>query len=306
MDVKQKIIIPHRLIPGDTIGVVAPSSPFNKERFYQGINVLESMGFRTYIPDDLFLKKGHLAGSDIHRAALVNRLVADKKIKAIICARGGFGSIKILPLLDFESVQKNPKIFIGFSDITTLLSVLYIKCGLVTFHGPVVTSLSDATHRTKESMLSALSSGMKLEITTKRGVVIKSGFAFGPVLGGNLTTLCHLVGTSFEPNFNKHILFLEDRGEASYRIDRMLIQMKLSGCFNGLLGLVLGSFMDCGKPDEIHSIISDIFKDINIPIITGFEIGHGLDNITIPIGIEATLNTDRQLLSFHKPATILA
>ncbi len=306
MDTKQEIIIPHRLLPGDTIGVIAPSSPFNKEKFYKGITVLESMKFHTYIPDDLFSQKGYLAGPNTHRAALVNRLFTEKTVKAIICARGGFGSIKILPLLDFESIQKNPKIFIGFSDITTLLSTIYMKCGLVTFHGPVVTSLSDATKKTKEAMRFALSSGVNLEITTKRGIVIKSGSAFGPVLGGNLTTLCHLIGTPFEPSFNKHILFLEDRGEASYRIDRMLMHMKLSSCFNGIAGLVLGSFTNCGKPEEIHGIIADIFEDINIPIISGFEIGHGLDNITIPMGIEATLNTDGQLLSFHKPATRLA
>lgn len=304
MDLKKKIpLIPARLTPGDTIGIVAPASPFDVEKFYSGINALESMGFRTFIPDDLFKKNGYLAGTDDHRANLMNGLFADRTIKGIVCARGGFGSIRILPLLDFETIRKNPKIFVGFSDISAILSVLYTKCGLVTFHGPMVTTLGDADKKTKESIFSTFSSNMKLEITLKSGVTIKSGSASGPVSGGNLTTLCHLIGTPFEPSFKGHILLLEDRGEASYRIDRMLTQMKIAGCFDGLVGLALGTFEDCGTKNDIFSIVDNIFNGYTLPILAGFDVGHGKSNITIPIGVQATLDADRHILSYHEPAT---
>ncbi len=302
---KKIFLIPTRLVPDDIIGIAAPASSFARESFCRGTNVLESMGFRTYIPDDIFKKKGYLAGSDCHRADLLNRLFADKKIKAIICARGGFGSVRMLSFLDFGAIRKNPKIFIGFSDISAILSVLHTKCGLVTFHGPVLTTLGDADQKTREAMVSAFSSGNILEIKPKNGITVKRGSASGPVSGGNLCTLCHLSGTPFESGFKGHILFLEDRGEASYKIDRMLTQMKLAGCFEGLAGLLLGSFRDCGMLDEILRIVGNIFRENDIPILAGFEAGHGMPNITIPMGLEATLDADAHLLSFHEPATSL-
>jgi muramoyltetrapeptide carboxypeptidase len=205
--------------------------------------------------------------------------------------------------LDFELIQKNPKIFVGFSDISALLTVLYSKCRLVTFHGPVVTTLGSATQATKTAMFSALSSDTSFEVNAKNGITIKPGLAKGPVLGGNLATLCHLVGTPFEPSLEGHILLIEDRGEAPYRIDRMLTQMKMAGCFEGLAGVALGSFEACNGMDEIFKIVDQIFTGNTVPILAGFEIGHGKTNITVPIGLEATLNTDRQSIFFHEAAT---
>ncbi|RZB34408.1 MAG: muramoyltetrapeptide carboxypeptidase [Desulfobacteraceae bacterium Eth-SRB1] len=300
---KTKPVIPARLRQGDTIGIVAPASHFNMEKFNRGIAVLESMGFRILIPDRLFNKKGYLAGSDLHRAGLINKYFADTTIKAIICARGGFGSIRTLSLLDYESIKMNPKIFVGFSDISALLSSLYSMCGFVTFHGPTVTTLGDAGNKTKDSLFSMLMSERKIEIALENGFTIRQGSAFGQVSGGNLTTLSHLTGTEFQPDFKDCIMFLEDKGEASYRIDRMLSHMKLAGCFDGLAGLILGSFEDCGNENEIFKIVGNIFDDGTIPILAGFEIGHGKNNITIPIGLNATIDTDRQLLSFYEPAT---
>jgi len=300
---KRKPIIPARLRPGDTVGIVAPSSPFNRKTFDQGIRTLESMGFQTSVPDGLDQKERYLAGPDSHRAALVNRFFADREIKAILCAKGGFGSIRILSLLDYPSIRENPKVFVGFSDVSALLAVLYAKCGLVTFHGPMVTTLGSATEETRGALISAVSSNIKLELKPRRGTIVQPGSASGPVIGGNLTTLCHLLGTPFEPDFKGHILLLEDRGEETYRIDRMLTQMKYAGCFDGLAGIFLGSFEDCGKPDDVIRVVTDIFKDFAIPILAGFEIGHGGNNIAIPIGLKATLDTDRQRLKFHAPAT---
>jgi muramoyltetrapeptide carboxypeptidase len=299
-----KPLIPPRLRRGDTIGIVAPASHFDLGKFNRGIAVLESMGFNTSVPEKLFNKKGYFAGSDLDRAEMVNRYFADTTIKAIMCARGGYGSIRILSLLDYKIIQKNPKIFVGFSDVSALLSTLYSRCRLVTFHGPTVTTLGNTDNRTKDSLLSMITSGEKPEIAMESGITLKPGSASGPVLGGNLNTLCHLLGTRFQPDFKGSILFLEDRGEAAYRIDRMLNQMKLAGCFNGLAGFILGAFEDCGDTDDIIRIAGDIFKDYKIPMLAGLEVGHGKRNLAIPTGLNATLNADLKVLAFHEPATI--
>lgn len=297
-------IKPLRLTPGDTIGIVAPAGPFEKEVFKVGIEALEAMGFVTAVPEDLFETNGYLAGSDVHRANLINRLFAEDTIKAILCARGGFGSIRTLPLLDYESIRENPKIFAGFSDISALLTALYAKCGFVTFHAPVLTTLGRAADKTRDALLYAFLSDIPIEVQPEKGIVVKQGLASGPVIGGNLATLCHLLGTPYEPMLNGHILLIEDKGEEGYRIDRMLTQMQLAGCFEGLAGVVLGSFEDCGAIEVILRIVADIFREFDIPILAGFDIGHGKTNITIPLGLRATLDTDRQSLRFHESATV--
>jgi muramoyltetrapeptide carboxypeptidase len=297
------LTLPPRLKPGAAIGIAAPAGPFDPEKFFRGTQVLKDMGFEVVIPADLFEASGYFAGSDQHRAALVDRLFADRSIDAIICARGGFGSIRILPILGYEAIARNPKIFIGFSDISALLSVLHTRCGLVTFHGPVVTSLADASDETKHSLRNALIADRPLEIKLTAGRTIYPGSASGLVSGGNLTTLCHLVGTPYAPNFKDRILFLEDLGEAPYRIDRMLVQMKLAGCFEGLAGIILGSFEACGSLDEIWDIMRAAFESQHIPILAGLEAGHGKTNTTLPVGIEATLDADNHRLLFLRPAT---
>ncbi|MBU0985704.1 MAG: LD-carboxypeptidase [Proteobacteria bacterium] len=300
-----KSVRPPRLKPGDTIGIVAPAGPFDSEKFMKGKTVLESMGFQTFFDEGIFQKHGFLAGTDIQRTDQLNRLFADPTVQAIACARGGYGSIRILSFLDFKTIKKHPKIFLGFSDISALLSVLYEQCGLVTFHGPVVTTLAKATKKTIMAMKTALTSDAPLELTPEDGKVIKPGVCSGLVAGGNLTTLCHLVGTPYAPNFKGKILLLEDVGEMPYRIDRMLTQMKLAGCFNGIAGLILGVFEECGHLNEIVEIFNNIFENANIPILAGFGMGHGEHNLTIPMGLGATLDTDKNRLLFHEPATVV-
>lgn len=290
-------------MPGDTVGIVAPAGPFDPEKFAKGTTILESMGFRTFFDERIFREDGFLAGTDLERADQVNRLFVDPDIQAIVCARGGYGSMRILPFLDFKVIQKHPKIFMGFSDITALLSVLHDRCGLVTFHGPVVTTLANAAEETIAAMKTALISKTVLELTPEKDIVLKKGKASGLVAGGNLTTLCHLVGTPYAPSFKGKVLFLEDVGEMPYRIDRMLTQMKLAGCFIGITGLILGTFKDCGHMDEIVEIFDNIFKDADVPILAGFNIGHGTQNLTLPMGLGAMLDADKKRLLFHEPAT---
>jgi muramoyltetrapeptide carboxypeptidase len=262
------------------------------------------MGFRTRVNDEIFEKTGYLAGNDLHRARLLNGLFKDATINAIFCARGGFGSLRILPLVDYDLIRENPKVFIGFSDITALLTAITTRSGLISFHGPVVTTLAGASEMTCDALLGAVSSDMPLEFQPASGVVVQAGRARGPLMGGNLTTLCHLLATPFETKFKNCILLLEDRGEALYRIDRMLFQMKLAGCFDGIAGLVLGSFEGCGSVEGIYRIFQEHFKEIPVPILAGFDTGHGKRNLTIPIGIDATLDTNGQILVFDQPATI--
>ncbi len=304
MTEKEAIRVPARLSPGDTIGIVAPAGPFDRDTFERGTRSLEDLGFEVFTPPGLLDANGYLAGSDQHRAQFINQLFADKSIDAIICARGGYGSIKILPLLDYQAIADNPKVFIGFSDITVLLTVLADRCGLVTFHGPVVTSLADASAETSHSLVQAVSSDAKLEIKGAGGITINPGSRSGIVGGGNLTTLCHLVGTPYAPSFADKILFLEDRAEAPYRIDRMLVHMKLAGCFENLAGIALGSFENCGPIDDIYHIVAEAFQDEPLPILAGLDIGHGKNNLTLPFGIEATLDADGHSLSYHRAATM--
>ena len=299
----ERITTPARLKPGDTIGVVAPSGPFDHEIFSRGMRVLETMGFEVFVPSGIFEAKGYLAGSDSHRADCFNRMFADTKIDAVICARGGYGSIRILDLLDYDLIRSNPKVFIGFSDVTALLSTLFNRCGLVTFHGPMVTSLADETEEARRTLFQAISSAGKSEITVPNGITIKPGTVSGILCGGNLRTLCHLVGTPFAANFADKILFLEDRGEAPYRIDRMLVHMKMAQCFQRLAGIVLGTFEECGPIKNILEIFMDIFEETPVPILAGFEAGHNKNNTTIPLGIEATLDADNHSLMFHHAPT---
>ncbi len=297
-------IRPPRLEPGDTIAIVAPASPFDKELFDRGIQTLESMGYKVHIPDDLFERNGYLAGTDAQRADLIHRCFSDQSLKALVCARGGYGSMRLLPLLDFSLIQNNPKIFIGLSDITAALSAIYSNTGLVMFHGPTVTNLANAAPKTLDAFQAAISPQQPYELEMENGITIRSGTTSGRVCGGNLNTLNHLLGTPHAPGFKDHILFLEDRGEKPYRIDRMLTQMKQAGCFKHLSGLILGDFIDCGSRDEIIQIFTETFAGASIPIVAGCEAGHGRQNLMIPFGLEATLDADNCKLSYHQPATV--
>ena len=299
----EQIRVPAALKPGDIIGVVAPAGHFDKGKLEKGTAVLEAMGFQVRVPDGLFKKQDYLAGPDAHRAELVNAFFRDRKIKAIICARGGFGSIRTLRHIDFDVIRNQPKIFMGFSDISALLSVFVAECHLVCFHGPMVTTLGDSDQGTRDAMLDALTSGKKLKITPRNGSTLRSGAASGEVSGGNLATLCHLVGTPFEPSFRDRILVLEDIDEARYKIDRMLIQMKLAGCFDGLAGLVLGDFKNCGNMEAVYKVVERVFREDDFPILAGYDIGHGRRNTTFPVGLRATLDADSHMLLYHSPAT---
>jgi muramoyltetrapeptide carboxypeptidase len=299
---RNNILAPEILEQGDTIGIAAPASPFDKGSLKKGIDVLKSMGFNAYVPEGVFARQGYLAGTDDHRASLLNNLFSEKSIKAILCARGGFGSLRILSKLNYDVIRDNPKMVVGYSDVTALLSALFIKCGMVSLHGPMAAELGNISRKTRKALYSALTSRSDFDIFPVKGIPLKEARGAGLFLGGNLSTLCHLVGTPYFPGLDGNILFIEERGEALYRIDRMLTQMKTAGCFSGISGLVLGSFTGCGPARTVNRLVAGLFENIDIPILSGFSFGHGRENIAVPFGLKATLDTGSKSLFFEWPA----
>ncbi len=299
-----EIIKPDRLSPGDIIGIAAPAGPFEIVKFERGLAAIKDMGFEVLVPDNLQKPENYLAAPDAWRASVLNDLFGLSEVKGIICARGGYGSMRILDLIDYDLFQNHPKVFLGFSDISALISAITTQSHLVAFHGPNITTLGKTSSLTKTSFYHAVTSDQPLHIQPQMARVINPGKATGIVSGGNLATLCHLLGTPYSPTYRGCLFVMEDIGEAPYKIDRMLFQMRMSGCFQGVSGVVLGSFQDCGNDDVICEIVANFFGDMQIPILGGFEMGHSDDNVTIPMGIRATLDTDQGALVYHEAATL--
>ena len=294
---------PPPLKSGDGVGVVAPAGVVDIDQFRAGIAVIENLGFNPIVADEVYLKNGYLAGSDQQRADSINAAIRNPDLKAIICARGGYGCMRILDLIDYAALRKFPKLVVGFSDVTALLVAAYVCSSLVTIHGPVITSLSTADHATRNALHQVLNGGAAVHLSASGGPVICSGVCKGPVLAGNLTLFCHLLGTPFAPRFKGHIVLLEDRGEARYRIDRMLTHLTLAGSFDGVAGIALGTFEDCGSPEKLYDLFQERFSGSGIPVMAGFDIGHGRCNLPVPVGLEATLDTNLKSLVYKAPAT---
>lgn len=291
---------PKPLDPGAVIGIAAPASPFDEDKFKKGLSVLEAMGYKTVVDQDIFSRHRFLAGTDEMRATFFNNLFGDPQIDAIMCARGGYGCMRLLDKLDYDLIRVNPKMLVGFSDISLLLAVLYDRCGLIGFHGPTVAALSDADEATLASLQKAFNSDQAPLFDLPEAKVLCEGIATGPLTGGNLSVLNHLLGTAYQPDFSGHILMFEDRIEAPYRIDRMLTQMHLAGAFDGIAGLILGQFTDCGPEADVITAFAEKFSSAGIPVMAGFEAGHGTTNLTFPIGETATLDTAARQLKFER------
>lgn len=286
-----RIRIPRRLFPGDTIAVVAPSSPFDPQRLRGGVTKLESMGLKVRLPPGLDAATGYLAGSDVHRAQALMDALQDPAVQAVVCARGGYGAMRLLERIDFEKLSDTPKLIVGFSDVTALLAAFWRCCRWVTIHGPTVVGLADADPAT-EAILAQVLMGTVPIVLPATGMLVP-GKASGVLVGGNLTILCHLIGTPFFPSLSRRILLLEDRGEALYRIDRMLHQLHLAGALDNLAGLVLGQFDGCGPPARLERLICELLGDRAIPVVTGVPVGHGARNWAVPLGLPAKLDAER-------------
>lgn len=278
------------LRPGDGIALVAPSSPFEIDKYQRACSLLETRGYRLAPGTNIFQEHGYLAGTEAERAQDLIRAIASPDVSAVICIRGGFGSSRLLPWLPFSVLRNSPKLFLGYSDATFLHLAFWNKMGWTTFHGPNLVDMIDVPERMDEA-LTALSGEQDFCWHLEDHQLLRPGMATGTLLGGNLTCLCHLLGTPYFPNLAGALLLLEDRGEALYRLDRMLTQLKLAGVFNQVGGLLLGHFHDCGESRKVTEMVLDQVRPYSFPVVADLPFGHGSPNQVIPLGSAFALNT---------------
>jgi muramoyltetrapeptide carboxypeptidase len=315
----KKLIKPSRLQKGDTIGLVTPASPASEEKISKAIQNIESQGFKVKYTGAIRNRNGHLAGTDEQRLADFHAMFLDKEVKAIWCIRGGYGCTRILPNIDFDLIKKNPKILIGYSDVTALLHAIQQKTGLICFHGPVgatpftpynVKHLSETLYHTQNQQLITLSEdNLSKEDAAYKPIIIRGGKASGQLSGGNLCLLSTMAGTPFQVDFKDKLVFLEDVGEKPYRIDRMLTQLLQSSNLDKAKGIILGIFEDCLPKDEEYSLsLIDTLKDrlgnLNIPVLYGFSFGHIKNMCTFPMGINAEFDADAMTVNFLENAVV--
>jgi muramoyltetrapeptide carboxypeptidase len=309
------MIKPKKLRKGDTIGLIGPSSPTPPERIEASIQRIQELGFKVVIGESCYGVHGYLSGKDEIRANDVNQMFKDKSIDGIWCIRGGYGTPRILDMLDYDSIRLNPKVFIGYSDITALHIALNQKCGLVTFHGPMAsTELHDKLDRfTRDYLIRNIMNTEPLGlITNPKDINIKTlvaGKCEGKFIGGNLSLVVSTLGTSYEIDTKGKILFLEDIDEEPYRIDRMLTQLKLSGKLDDAEGFVLGDWNNCVAEELEKSLtLMEIFNELIVPLgkpaIYNFMAGHCKPMITLPFGVSAILDANDSKLFINEPATI--
>jgi muramoyltetrapeptide carboxypeptidase len=308
---------PARLHKGSTIGLVAPAStPSSEEKIEKGAAYLEQLGYRVKFGKHIRKIHGYLAGTDEERAADFNTMVRDKDVKAIFAIRGGYGTPRILRMIDYRSLRQNPKIIAGYSDITALQLAIFRKTGLVTFSGPMTGSdmWKDFDPYTEEHFWQLLTSTKKIGVL-KNPIdeplkILKAGKARGRLLGGNLSLIACLMGTAFLPNMRGSILFLEDVEEAPYRVDRMLAQLLNAGVLYRLAGLMFGKFTYCNpaNPSEPHFVIDQVLDEyantIKRPVAANFQYGHIPRKLTVPIGLQALLDTKRSRIEILEGAVI--
>jgi len=298
------LIKPPGLRPGDLIGVISPAGPVDEPELKPDLELLESFGFSIHIAPHVYDRHDYLAGDDAARLSDFHTMFQDREIKAIFCARGGYGTLRLLGRIDYDLIRQHPKIIVGYSDITALLMAINKKTGLVIFHGPMVRGFSALHDSSREGLFKLISSDQPVSFSPMAGNSLISGRATGPLIGGNLSLICHLIGTPFLPSLDGCILFIEDRGEPLYRIDRMLTHLALAGQLKKLSGLIGGEFMDCGDPSDIDTLLKTLASDLKIPLTTGFPVGHGPQNTALPLGIPARLDADLMTLATLEPCVI--
>jgi len=282
---------PLPLCIGDTVAVTAASGQSNAEALARGVKMLESFGLRVQVMPSCHATHGtYLSGTDETRLQDLHAAFADPCIRGILFARGGYGAARLLPHLDYDLIVANPKIVVGYSDVTALHIVLNQRCNLATYHGPMVASCLGSTQlriATIKSLWDALF-GNKRFLDQSRMEIIHPGRATGLLVGGNLTVIASLLGTPYEINTRQRILFLEEVDEEPYRVDRLLLQLKLAGKFADAAGIAFGDF----SPETLSTLklaIDELVVPEKKPTIWGFPCGHVSPNYTLPLGQEVTL-----------------
>lgn len=302
-------LFPQPLKKGDKVGIISPSAATaDRIQFQFAQETLEALGFEVQLGKNLKNRRGHLAGTDEERANDLNEMFADQDIKAIICIRGGSGASRILPLIDYKTVKRNPKPLMGYSDITALHNAIHAKTGLITFHGPNGTgSWNSFNVKQFENMFfnqqlvtfeNEAVKGDDLIVKQNRIQTISSGKAKGKILGGNLTVLTALSGTPYLPDFKNAILFIEDIGEDPYKIDRMMSTLKLNGTLDKIKGFIFGQCSDCSPSGgygslTLDDILGDYILPLDIPAYKGAMIGHVPKQFIVPVGAEVEMDADK-------------
>lgn len=300
------LFLPPPISPGDTLGLVAPAGPVDPASLTRAIDVLEAAGFavKTYRPLDA--RVDYLAGTDEQRAAELNAALADTETTALLPIRGGYGVTRILHHVDFSPLKMRPKLMCGFSDITAL-HLAFARVGLATLHGPNLQDglgqdepLGETAEAAYWFWLAGVGDYPKLQATlAAEGCrVLSPGACAGPVLGGNLAVFCGLIGTPYQPALEGAILFIEDVGEAPYRVDRYLSQLQLAGVFDRLAGVVLGHFTECGTDGELERVFGRYLAALGKPVLANFPAGHVASNCAFPLGVTALLDTELATLDF--------
>jgi muramoyltetrapeptide carboxypeptidase len=309
-----------RLQPGDVVGVVAPATAtFQQVELDIVRESLEALGLKVRVGEHVMNRYGSLAGADRDRAADINRFFADRDVRAVLPTRGGWGSARLLPLLDFDTIRRNPKIILGYSDITALLNGIYARTGLITFHGPNGGGRWDAY--SLDWVKRVIFGGEAVAFTNPKTTndrnvltqidhrmrVITPGRARGRLLGGNLTVLTSILGSPFVPDFDGAILFLEDVEEQPYRVDRMMTHLKIAGVLDRVRGVVFGTCSECTPSAgyasfTLEEILTDHLKPLGVPAWQGAMIGHGMPQWTLPVGLDVEIDAAAGTIAMAEPA----
>jgi muramoyltetrapeptide carboxypeptidase len=308
---------PPKLNKRDLIGIIAPASPVaDPSRIDQGVSYLERLGYNVVVGANVQKKHGYLAGTDEERAADLHAMFRDRRVKAIICARGGYGTPRLLRLLDFRLIKRNPKIFVGFSDITALQLAFWEKCGLVTFHAPMLaTDMAQPMDPfTEEMFWLLLTSNRKVgavafpePMETK---ILRPGSFVGHLLGGNLSILVSLLGTPYHPSLDNAALFLEEVGEEPYRVDRMLMQLQNASALKKCRGVMIGQCTDCAPrdPSRPSLTLDEVLKEFALafkkPAISNVPFGHVEQKMTLPLGVKVRVNVERRAMELLEAAVL--
>ncbi len=311
-------ILPARLKKGALIGLVTPGSSVTEEQLNDCIVKLEDLGFRTTYLDSVLSEYGYFAGKDRERAHELMEMFTREDVDAIWCVRGGYGAIRILDLLDYDLIRKNPKVFMGYSDITALLTSIYQESGLVTFHGPVGTSeFNRFTVKSMKKVLLEPAGEYKYPYRREKGskdnpefdrYTLSAGKAEGLLIGGNISVLDSMIGTRFEPDFENKIVYLEEIGEKTYRVDKMVFHLLSGTNLKQAAGLVMGVFGECNINEEptlsLKVALDDLLLPLGIPVSYGLSFGHIKRMLTIPTGIRAAMDAGKNSFSLLEAAVV--
>jgi len=305
---------PPRLRPGDLVALVSPASTIaDPSRIDRAVRYLESLGYRTKVGRSVLSTLGYLAGTDEERVADLHDAFGDPQVKAILCIRGGYGTPRILSMLKYPLIARNPKIFMGYSDITALALAMWRKTGLVTFHGPMAgVDMADPMDSFTEDLLwRVVTSRQKLgaiRFPDPPGRGLVPGRAVGRLLGGNLALLVSSMGTPYFPDLRGAVLFIEDIGEEPYRVDRMLAQLRNARILSSCAAILGGQFTDCGPKDAtkpsltLEEVFQDAARRTGRPFLGGLPFGHEARKMTIPVGIRARVDTGMGELEYLEAA----